>query len=144
MNCKCVIDCSQKSAKITYTFSSRFIHHVSTRSWIIQDICMQCHVNDFPRNLKTIQKNWKIVQKMPFFCWMYSYVYMCQWKLVYLNFNKFSKNSLPSMAYHVWRDMTFNLFWPTNDGEKLNHITISNHLLVIAKSFNQNVYIGST
>ena len=25
--------------------------------------------------------------------------------------------------------------WPTNDGDKLNHITIPNHLLVKAKSF---------
>ena len=32
------------------------------------------------------------------------------------------------------------LSWPTNDGDKLNHISIPNHLLVKAKSFLPSPY----
>ena len=122
MNCKCVIDCSQKSAKIIFTFSSRFIYHLSTRCWIIQDICMQCHGDNFHPNLEKIQRMQKIVQKMPFFRRPSSYVYMLPWKMVNLNFDNFSKNSRHNMAYHVWTFMAFN---PNDQGQ--------DHIYVICK-----------
>jgi hypothetical protein len=48
-------------------------------------------------------------QKMPIFRRTSSYVYMLPWKMVELNFDNFSKNSLHNMAYPVWTFMAFNL-----------------------------------